>query len=95
MNKRATPSKITLYKHALLLFKIFNEKTPPLDWLKLNFNQVQTTRQKSFECIGDANYKIGKNILSNRLCNINKKIPLNWLNQSISTYKVHCKKLFL
>ena len=95
MNKRAIPSKITLYKHALLLYKIFNEKTPPLDWLKLNFNQVQTTRQKSFECIGDANYKIGKNILSNRLCNINKKIPLNWLNQSISTYKVHCKKLFL
>ena len=38
------------------------------------------------------NYKIGNNLLCNIL---NNKIPLSWLNLTIESYKVKCKKLFL
>ena len=41
------------------------------------------------------NRKVGINCLANRLTVINNKIPLNWLNLSLDTYKVKCKKLFL
>ena len=31
--------------------------------------------------------------LSNRLYELNKTIPLNWLNDSIGKYKVKCKRI--
>ena len=40
-------------------------------------------------------YKVGKNSLANRLTILSNKIPLNWLNMSMDTYKVHCKRIFL
>jgi hypothetical protein len=60
INDRATPFRMFQYKQALLLFfKIFNASP---DWIQLNFTQIQSRRQKIFECISDANFKIGKNI---------------------------------
>ena len=41
------------------------------------------------------NLKIGVNCLANRLCLLNKIIPLSWLNDTIETSKVKCKKLLL
>ena len=35
------------------------------------------------------------NSLANRLPVISNKIPLNWLNMSMDTFKVNCKKIFL
>ena len=35
------------------------------------------------------------NIVVNRLKILNDKIPLDWLNQSLYTYKVSCKDKFL
>jgi hypothetical protein len=93
INDRATQFQMMGYKHALLLFKIFNENTASPDWIQLNFTQIQSRRQKFFECISDSNFKIGKSIISNRLSMLNKKIPLSWLNKSFEAYKIDCKKI--
>ena len=95
LNGRANPTNLMKYKHAILLYKIYNKGEPPKDWIALNFNQVLPRRQTHFAAIKDQNYKIGNNILSNRLTTLNKKIPLKWLNLSIDTFKVKCKTLFL
>lgn len=95
VNKRATPSQMMLYKHAILLYKIYNNQHPPKDWLELNFTQLLSRRQLNFECHNNANFKVGNNIVSNRLSILNTKIPLHWLNQTLITFKLNCKSKFL
>jgi hypothetical protein len=95
LNGRANPTNLMKYKHAILLCKIYNRGDPPKDWLALNFNQVLPGRQTYFAAIKDQNFKIGSNILSNRLTTLNHKIPLQWLKLSIDAFKVKCKTLFL
>jgi hypothetical protein len=90
LNGRANPTNLMKYKHTILLYKIYNRGEPPKD-----FNQVLPGRQTYFAAIKDQNFKIGSNILSNRLTTLNHRIPLQWLNLSIDTFKVKCKTLFL
>jgi hypothetical protein len=66
-NGRANPTNLMKYKHAILLFKIYYKGETIKDWLALNFNQVLPGRQTHFAAIKDQNFKIGSNILSNRL----------------------------
>ena len=96
INNRATPDNFCLYKHALLLPSLFNKQQPPIDWIQINFNQNLNNRNVNFEVYTNSNYKIGKNnkILSRLAC-INSKIPLNWLNKEINSYKILCKEKFL
>ena len=42
-----------------------------------------------------SNYKIGKNILSNRFTLLNSKIGFDLLNKSYESYKLTCKKMFI
>ena len=95
INERATPNKFMLYKHAIELHKLFNLQQPPLDWVALNFDQSTSRRQRFFNITPSGNYKIGNNILSNRLSVLNNKIELDWLNQSLQSFKITCKKIFL
>ena len=92
---RAMPNNFSLYKHSLLLFRVFNGKIPKMDWIDLNFQMLNTSRQKLFEVQNYSNYKIGSNILCNRLSCLNKKLDLNSLNLSLGSYKVYCKSVFL
>ena len=92
---RALPDKFYMYRHCLLLFKVFNNMIPRKDWLDLNFQMINTSRQKFFEVQNNSVYKVGNNILSNRLSCLNKKIELDILNLPIKSYKIHCKKMFL
>ena len=41
------------------------------------------------------NYDVGKNTLLNRMHILNNMIEKNWLNLSLTTYKVKCKEKFL
>ena len=93
--QRALPNQIMEYKHALLLYKIYNTQIPPMDWIELNFNQTLTSRETTFNAIKSNNTKIGNNILSARLTVINKKIKLDDLNLSLDSYKVKYKQVFL
>ena len=51
--------------------------------------------RKGFVSRKSNNIKVGINCLTNRLYVLNNVIPLNWLNDSMSRYKVKCKKLML
>ncbi len=95
LHKRALPSKFCIYRHCLLMHKVFNDLIPKRDWLDLNFQIVNTSRQTSFEIQNHSVYKVGNNILSNRLTCINKKVPLNILNLDIGPFKVICKNMLL
>jgi hypothetical protein len=95
LHKRALPSKFCTYRHCLLLFKVVNNKISNKDWLDLNFQMINTSRQTLFEIQNCAVYKVGNNILSNRLSSLNRKIQLDFLNLPFETYKIKCKNLFL
>ena len=95
INKRAQPSQILLYKHAILLYKTYLFNIPHLEWVSLNFNQILTSRQTKFEIHNSPNYRVGNNILSNRLSVINKQIDLDWLNLGLDSFKIKCKSKFL
>ena len=95
MTNRATPEMFREYKAALLLFKTFNDKTPEKEWLHLNFNIINTTRQTRFMTKRDNSLKIGLNCPTNRFYVLNNKIPLMWFNKSFDSYKIECKSLFL
>jgi hypothetical protein len=86
---------ILVLQNIILLHKVFNDSIPKRDWIDLNFQMRNTSRQTSFETQNCSVYKVGNNILSNRLTCINKKVPLNILNLDIGPFKVICKNMFL
>ena len=92
---RATPEMMLQYKLAVCLYKLYNSDFYPFEFTLLNFNQILTGHQMNFVTLKSNAFRIGLNSLTNRLPVINNKIPLNWLNMTIDTYKVKCKKLFL
>ena len=49
MSNRATPEKMLLYRHALLLYKIYNSEDHSLEWIALNFQQRLSSCQSYFE----------------------------------------------
>ena len=95
MAGRTTPDKMIDYKLALQLFRVVNYHIPTPDWINLNLNNIQTTKQTKLATQRTNRLKIGMNIFSNRLHYLNGKIELDWLNLSFGSYKVKCKKLFL
>ena len=95
MAGRATPENLLFYKHALALFKLFNGPYHSIEFASLNVNLVLTPRQSQFQIMKTHRLKIGANALSNRLYVINGKIPLDWLNLTLDSFKINCKKLFL
>ena len=96
INNRATPDQFCTYKHALLLYNLYNKQQPPLEWIAINFNQNTNSRNKTFQIYNNSNYKIGRdNKISNRLICINSKIPFDWLNKEWNHYKTLCKNQFL
>ena len=93
--KRATPSKIQKFKLAICLHKLYNIEFNPTEFYLLNDNQVVTSRQRNFIILKSNKTRVGLNSLANRLHSINGDIPLEWLNLSIETFKIRCKKLYL
>ena len=82
--KRATPDQICQYKHALLLHKTYNDSDQGKEWLALNINQNFNARNPKFISADTSNYKIGRNITSNRLRSVNNKINLADLNDNVN-----------
>ena len=95
MAGRATPNRLAKYKLALQLYKTLTQKCPTNDWISINFNIINISRQKMFAVNKTNRLRVGYNALSNRLNFINGKIDLDWLNLSFNTYKIKCKWLFL
>jgi hypothetical protein len=95
INNRAMPEQMMYYKHALLLYKTYNESTPTKNWLTLNFQQNFNNRNNTLRVFSTSNYKVGQNLTSNRFVVINGILNLDWLNESFDTFKVKCKDKFL
>ena len=95
MANRATPEMFSKYKLSLLLYKLYNSQTPLDDWVQLNLNQYFTPRQTTFMINLNINNNAGKNILCNRLNDLNGQISLDDLNLSLNGFKIKCKELFL
>ena len=95
MNNQALPDAFMTYKTAIQLHKLYNSTDQSLDWVCLNLHQILTTRQTTFMILKTNKTKVGLNTLANRLSILICLIPLKWLGNSLSTFKVKIKKLFL
>ena len=83
-----------MYKHALMLHKLYNTQLPETEWIALNFQQILTTRQTKILIIKTNNKKVGNNILANCLHLLNNKINLSDLSESLASFKVKQKSFF-
>ena len=83
------------YKHAIQMYKLFNQCQPDSEFMHMNFQFNQNPRIKHANFFMRQNYHIGQNILLNRLSHLNDKIERSWLDQSLNTFKIKCKQLFL
>ena len=63
--KRATPEKMMLYKHAILLYRMYNSEVHSNEWVHLNLNQVITSRQTKFNILKTNQLKVGLNAPAN------------------------------
>ena len=95
INNRATPAQMGNYKLALLLYKLLNEEIPNINWLDANFQQNLNARNNTYKFFKTNNYKVGDNIICNRLTASNGKIELEWTMDSFDSYKLKCKQIFL
>ena len=93
--KRADPPHVMQYKHALQLFKVYNNSNSSFDWLSLFFNQNFNDRATTVKLFDTSRYKIGKNLLANRFKILNNKIQYDWLNMTLESFKIKCKCLFM
>ena len=92
---RATPKQMIIYKHAILAHKLYNQSGPRSDWIDLNFDQILTSRQKTFQITRTNKYKVGNNLLSSRLSVVNNMIELNDFNLSLASFKIKYKNQML
>ena len=93
--ERALPMNFAKYKLAIQLFKIYNGSDYNDDWHDMNSQQNFNGRNEMFHISDFSKIKIGKNILCNRLTVLNGQIKLDWLNLSLTAFKLKIKRTFL
>ena len=74
---------------------VTNFEEPKNEMIDLNFQMINTRRQTFFETRNNSVFRVGNNILVNRLSCLNKKILLDELNLPFESYKIKCKEKFL
>ena len=77
---------------SIQLFKLHISKEHSLEWISLNLNQILTSPQTTFSIMKTNNRKVGLNVLTNRFSVLNGMIPFDWLNNSLDSFKIKCKK---
>ena len=77
VNQRATPEQMIVYKHAILLHKVYNSESMSIEWTDLFFNQQFNARNPNVKFHNTSRFKVGNNTLSNRFIVLNEKIPFN------------------
>ena len=92
---RAIPMDFAKYKLSIQLHKIYNENGATNDWQDMNFQQNFNGRNENFNIIDNSNVKVGRNIICNRLKCLNNRVKLDWLNLSLTVFKLKAKSIFL
>ena len=83
------------YRLAIQLFKIYNDSNENEDWQDMNIQQNFNARNDNFHINDFSKLKVGKNILCNRLTCLNRHVKLDWLNLSLTAFKLKLKSIFL
>ena len=83
------------YKLAIQLFKIYNGYEHNDDWQDMNHQQNFSARCEMFHINDYSNLRVGKNIICNRLTILNRQVNLDWLNLSLTAFKLKTKNAFL
>jgi hypothetical protein len=92
---RSTPDELTMYRHAILMYKLFNNLEPMNEHLHANFQLVDNPRSNKIVFHRLQSLDCGKNILLNRFVELNDMIEKDWLKLLIDSFKIKCKALFL
>ena len=95
LHKRAAPMEMMKYRLAIQLFKIYNGAMINDDWMDLNNQQNFNERHNSVQIFDTSRLRVGKNIIMNRMTSLNRQINYDWLNLSLTGYKLKVKELFL
>ena len=93
--KRALPMSFAKYRLAIQLYKIYNGDDYNDDWQDMNRQQNFNARCEMFQISNCSNIKVGRNIMCNRLTVLNRQVKLEWLNLSLTAFKLKAKMAFL
>ena len=78
--KHALPEQMILFRHAILLYKLYNIAIPEMESTAINFQQLLTSRQTNFSVVKSNQKRVGNNILGNGLHILNNKVKLTDTN---------------
>ena len=93
--KRALPMDFAKYRLSIQLYKIYNSYEADDNWMDMNFQQNFNARNKMFQINDCSKLLVGRNIISNKLSVLNNQIELDWLNLSLTSFKLKVKDRFL
>ena len=79
MAERAMPEQMCLYRHAILMFKLFNNIICENEFINLNFQFYDNDQCTKVSFIRNQKFDIGKNIILNRFYDLNNLIDKRWL----------------
>jgi hypothetical protein len=82
------------YQHATLLYETYNETTPAKNFPSYIFQQNMNNRNNTFRVFSTNNYKVGRNLASNRFSTINGLLNLYWLDEFLKHAKLNAKVIF-
>ena len=85
MADRALPEKMCLYRHAVIMYKLFNSMLCDNEFIEMNFQLCDNARSRKITFTKNQRFNVGKNILLNRFYDLNNLIEKNWLNLSLET----------
>ena len=94
-NKKFLAKKLLEENKIDVLCRQETEVNSDLDCKELMTSGYSLELENNFIIMKTNETKVGLNILSNRLSVLNGLIPLSWLNVSLNTFKVNCKRLLL
>ena len=83
------------YRLAIQLYKIYNGMEMNEDWIDMNYQQNFNARNRMFQINDYSRLKIARNVICNRLNVLNNQVNLDWLNQSLISFKLKMKSLLL
>ena len=89
---RATPKIFSLYQTALNLYHVKKSNVPSSHAEKVNRVTLSERRNVRLSYVRNNNFKVGLNLIGNRLRSITNVIDKAWLGVDVESYKLYCKK---
>ncbi len=88
---RATPKLFSLYQTAVNYYETMTENDHALETPDIRLNTLSDRRNVMLTFVRTNKYKVGLNLLSNRLRAISKCIPKSFISQTKNQFTTFCK----